>query len=105
MLDLDHPMTPHIFEASRIEDVIRVRLVSWRKESKQSLSPDALDEIKASVASLHSLNSRHFGASAGITKTLDGLMSAVMSGDVEGSWQAFFLLAETQGENFSTWAI
>lgn len=98
-------MTAYVFEASRIEDMIRVHLVSWRKNVTCGLPQTAAEEIKTSIASLHDLNSQHFGASAGIAKTLDGVLAAVMSGDVEESWQAFLLLAATPGENFGTWAI
>ncbi|WP_176040283.1 hypothetical protein [Burkholderia stabilis] len=106
MLDLDHPMAPHILKAAEIEDRIRRRLLVWRDAPASGEAASAIAEITGQlIPLLRALNDERFGADQGIAATLDELHAAVGNGDPETSWQAFLQLAEGPGRNFGTWAI
>lgn len=102
MLDLGHPQTALIFEASRLEDQIRPHLLGWLDGGEFGGRREVLDTW---LPQLHALNRRGFGNSPAIAATLENLERAV-GGDAPGvAWQCFLALAETPGDNFGTWTI
>ncbi len=117
MLDLDHPRTQFIFEASRIEEQMRGLLLAWL--SGEALQGQA-EILNVLLPRLHDLNRQHFGHAAGISATLNRLAAAVQrfdvrrfnlncrgadSADAQAAWTCFLDLAERPGDNFGTWAI
>jgi len=70
MLDLEHPRTPHVFAASRQEDLIldyckRISL------SDRNARVFMLEVIRSAIAALRWLNQTRFGSSAQISKSID----------------------------------
>jgi hypothetical protein len=76
MLDLDHPRTPHVFAASRQEDLIldyckRISL------SDKNARLFMLEVIRPAFAALRWLNGNRFGNAAHIAKSVDQLEQQV----------------------------
>ncbi|WP_419687916.1 hypothetical protein ACN22W_27720 [Burkholderia theae] len=106
MLDLDHPMTPYILEAAKVEDRIRHALLAWRDAPESGQATSAAGEIaERLIPLLRTLNDEHFGADQGIAATLNELHAAVCNGNPETSWKIFVQLTAGPGRNFGTWAI
>ncbi|MEN2468902.1 hypothetical protein [Burkholderia sp. GS2Y] len=101
MLDLDHPMTPYILEAAKVEDRIRHALLAWR-DAPESGHGEIAERL---IPLLRTLNDEHFGADPGIAATLNELDAAVCNGNSETSWKIFVQLTAGPGRNFGTWAI
>jgi hypothetical protein len=102
VLDLAHPQTALIFEASGLEEKIRPHLLAWLNGAPFEQRREVLDTW---LPQLHELNRRGFGNSPAIAATLDRLAEAVRGTDPGAAWQGFLDLAETPGDNFGTWAI
>ena len=103
MLDLDHPRSRHVLEASRVEDLIRKLLLAWR-EDEAAASSARTEILQTLLPQLEALNAAHFGASKKIYRTLDALGRAVQGSDAERAWRALAAL-DGPGDNFGTWAI
>jgi hypothetical protein len=76
MLDLDHPMTTHIFAAARAEDYLIVRLKHMTltsTEERQRLLPDCQEAL----GSMRRLNNEYFGASAFIADAIEELQASL----------------------------
>ena len=108
MLDLDHPLTEHIFHASAIQDRIRKQIAAIRD------SEDPVDRVArfegiagTIIPELHRLNVDFFGGDVGIARKLDAIALAAIQQDVELCWQLFHPFADSMGDgdNFGTWAI
>lgn len=108
MLDLDHPQTQFVFDASGIEEKIRSHLLAWLDvaHTLQNASCNT-DVVETLIPQLHALNVARFNAKSGITETLNTLQHAVESGSAKSAWNAFLDLAEhhNAGKNFGTWMI
>jgi hypothetical protein len=76
MLDLDHPMTKHIFAASGMEDFL---LVSAQRmtllPSKERLS--LLENCLVVLDNMRRLNNKHFEASSSIANAIDEVQGAL----------------------------
>lgn len=106
MLDLRDPLTQYVFRAAALEDEIRAHLVAVRRGGDGADHESRYQNIISRVIpDLRRLNSEHFGASQGISDSLDALETAITLNDLDLSWKLFFKLAEAPGENFGTWAI
>lgn len=103
MLNKDHPQTPHVFAAARLEEGLRALLVQWKRAG--SPSSELAETSTRLIDALHELNMSHFGGASGITQTLESLRSAIIRSDFNASWASFIALAEAPGDNFGTWAI
>lgn len=103
MLNMNHPQTPHVFAAARLEDALRTLLVQWKGTGTPP--PELTEASTRLIDALHELNMRHFGGASGITQTLESLRSAIIRSDFNASWACFMALAEAPGDNFGTWAI
>jgi hypothetical protein len=76
MLDLDHPMTKHIFAASRMEDLLMVsaqRMTLLPSRERVLLLVDCLPVLDE----LRRLNDEHFEASLFIRKAIDEAQAAL----------------------------
>lgn len=76
MLDLDHPMTPHIFAAARAEDFLLNRskhMTIASSEERQRLFKGCQEALQR----LRQLNDEHFSASAFISDALQELESSL----------------------------
>ncbi|MGY2896876.1 hypothetical protein [Deinococcus sp. UYEF24] len=104
MLDLAHPQTRSVFEASAIQERIRPRLLGWLDGNELS-GPVRAEILDCWLPELHALNWGHFGNRPGITRTLDTLAAAVRGTDAQVAWSCFLALAEHPGDNFGTWMI
>ncbi len=103
MLDMDHPQTPHVFAAARLEDALRMLLVQWKGTGTPT--PELTEACTRLIDALHELNMSHFGGASGITQTLESLRTAIIRIDFNASWASFMALADAPGDNFGTWAI
>lgn len=105
MLDLNHPQTKHIFRAAKLEDDIRPFLVAAEKEGRE-LREDEIDSILSSLDQLDRLNETHFDSNTGISRTIDHLRISIQNHhSIKDIWSNFIDLAETDGDNFGTFAI
>jgi hypothetical protein len=108
MLDLDHPQTQFVFDASGIEEKIRTYLLAWLDLASTLQNAACNTEVvKTLIPQLHALNVARFNAKSGITNTLNILQGAIESGSAKSAWDAFLELAEhhNAGKNFGTWMI
>ena len=103
MLDLDHPRSQHVLEASRVEDLIRKQLLAWRDDPAAEPTTRA-QVLQVLLPQLDALNVAHFGASKKIARTLEALRRAMQGDSAEAAWRAFLVL-DAPGDNFGTWAI
>jgi hypothetical protein len=76
MLDLNHPMTPHIFRASGLEDGVLGR------GQQMTVAPSAVRETLLAeclplFAEMRELNQGHFGASSFIAQAIDDCESGI----------------------------
>lgn len=76
MLDLDHPMTEHIFAASRAADRVleRAKCMTLAPSSRRL---ELLESCRADLAQMRQLNSAHFEASPFIFGAIDELEAAL----------------------------
>jgi hypothetical protein len=108
MLDLNHPQTQFVFDASGIEEKIRPHLLAWLDNARAlPNAPCNPEVVKTLIPQLHALNVARFNAKPGITETLNTLQSGVESGSAKAAWGAYLDLAEhhNAGNNFGTWMI
>src|SRR5262245_21273827 len=70
MLDLDHPMTPHIFHASRLIDGVMIAGQEMTV-APSAAREDSLNRCLPPLAEMRELNRQHFGDSAFIAQAID----------------------------------
>ena len=103
MLDLNHPLTRFVFEASRYEDEIRRRLVAF-----PAASPDVREQLLREILAgplpeLRRLLRERFDNRPGIARKLDAIESAVqLKRPIEELWAAFRALDELSQDTFRT---
>jgi hypothetical protein len=103
MLDLKHPLTAYVFEASRYEDQIRQRLVELRADASADLAAGGRDILNGPLRHLRRLLHEHFEDRPGIAAKLDAIESAIVDGrPVEEVWLAFLALDELSADTFGT---
>jgi hypothetical protein len=101
MLDLDHPLTPYIFEASRYEDQIRRRLVELRDKPTGDLGVACADILAGPLSELRRLLHERFGDRPAIASKLDAIENAIVNRHpVEEIWVAFLKLDEPSADTF-----
>lgn len=106
MLILDHPQTPFVFRACKIEDEIRRRLLAMETapaDDREIMRLEILDDL---LPALYALRAAHFAEDPRIDDGLRAIENAVRDGDsLEAMKAAFFTFADSPGYNFGTWAI
>ena len=103
MLDLDHPQTRFVFEASRYEGEIHARLVHLL-ENPGADPTRALDEILAGpLPELRRLLRERFDDRPGIASRLDAIETAILDRrPVPQIWETFLKLSELSPDTFGT---
>lgn len=104
MLNHHDPETQYVFRAAALEDYIRAYLVAARGGDSADHESRYQNIISRVIPELRRVNSEHFGASKGISDSLDALETAITLNDLDLSWELFDKLTGL-GDNFGTWAI
>lgn len=103
MLDLNHPLTPYILEASRYEDEIRKRLVALLRAAPGTRDELFREILTGLLQELRRLLHERFDDRPGIARKLDALQAAVQHNrPSEEIWAAFRALDELSEDTFRT---
>jgi hypothetical protein len=107
MLDLNHPQTEYIFQASAILDDIRKELLALESAKGSAEMIGRTEHVCLElIPRLHALNQAHFKNLAAITEGLEALRKAVDSLNYKQAWHYLIEIEGQPGKNnFGVWAI
>lgn len=107
MLDLEHPHSEYVFQASSLLDEIRKELLALEKAKGSAEIIGRTEQICLVILpKLHILNEEHFEKSLEITEGLEALAKSVAVMKLEEAWKWLIELEGQPGKNnFGVWAI
>jgi hypothetical protein len=107
MLDLNHPRTKYIFEASALLDEIRGELTALETAKGSAEMIGRTEHIcLVLIPKLHALNQEHFENLPAITEGLEALAKATGALNYKQAWEHLVDLEGQPGkDNFGVWAI
>jgi len=103
MLDLDHQLTPYVFEASRYEDDIRRHLVTLRDNPSMDPVATFREILAGPLRELRRLLQEQFESRPGIASKLNAIEHAITQAQpIDDVWAAFNTLSELSEDTFGT---
>lgn len=107
MLDLSHPRTPFVFEASAVQGKIGTVLFTAEEEERSHLSDKDLVQINDAFELLEIINLEGFDSDEAIQRTIEEVREHFNSGqhDIKSLMKIFMEGFIEPGKNFGTWAI
>jgi hypothetical protein len=107
MLDLNHPHSKHVLQASRILDEVHVELLALETAKGSAEIIGRTEQIcLVLIPKLHVLNQQNFANSPVITQSLTLLSKQTEALNYKQAWKHLIDLSGQPGsDNFGTWAI
>ena len=107
MLDLDHPQTPFVFEAAKIQGDLIAVVIKAEQAGRSSLTAEGIEEANHQIELLETINFVGFGDDPQIASTLNRVKQLFNSPSTSCEQLRQTVLQELiqPNHNFGTWAI
>ncbi len=107
MLDLNHPQSNYIFQASAVLDEVRKELLALENAKGSAEMIGRTEHVcLVLIPKLHMLNQDYFKNSSVIEEGLESLAKAVGAVNLKEAWSFLLELEGKPGQdNFGVWAI